>query len=322
MKREEILKNKKLIKRFCKDNNLPINVYEEPYFTQRLAILDEIFDCEFAFRTFVKELEAFENEQEYFEHYNAVKDAVITHIKSHPKFQEFNEMKTDYPKPAYGSRDFYKMPLNEKHIISIDMKKANFTALSRFSKDIFLGADTWEEFMGKFTGLQNLIRSKYVRQVIMGACNPKRQVAYEKYLMTMLLEEILPKLEGLEVYSLSNDEIILVPDTETKEFSFDVFEEVTKAVKETEYADMVRVSVFHLEKLPVTDGWKREIYYDRASYDSPELRKHYHHPYDFKKLSADYYHQIVKAYRNEHITGDDLVIYHDGRLARLLNPIL
>lgn len=321
MTREEILNNKSLLKRFCKDNSLPINVYEEPYFTQRVKILDEIFDSEFAFETFVKELKSFKNEQEYFEYYNSVKDAVINHIKSHPKFQEFNEMKMDYPKPAYGSKDVYKMQFNQQFVVSVDMKKANFTALSHFSKDIFLRAETWEAFMGNFTNLQNLIRSKYVRQVILGACNPKRQVAYEKHLMTQLLEEILPKLNGVDVYSLSNDEIIFVPIEEKEDFPYCFHEMVTKAVKETEFSDMVRVTMFYLQKCPVTDGWKREIFYDRTSYESPEARKFYHHPYDFKKLSADYYHQMVKIYRSEHITNDDLVIYHDGRLARLLNPI-
>ena len=66
MTREEVLKSIGLKKRFCKDCNLPINLYDEPYFTQRLQILDIQFGCVKKFDDFCAELENYENEQSYF----------------------------------------------------------------------------------------------------------------------------------------------------------------------------------------------------------------------------------------------------------------
>ena len=199
------------------------------------------------------------------------------------------------------------MQFDGKSIISIDMKKANFSALSFYDARIFGNAGSWEEFLGRYTQYNHIINSKYVRQVIMGTCNPKRQVAYEKHLMSLMLEMIMPSLPEFEVYSLSHDEVIL---TFPEDFNnFDAYYKVLDVVKTTPYSTFLRVSIFHLNKLPTTDGWKRSIFCEGEN------------SFDFKKLNAEYYHQAVKFDRGEHITMDDLVIYHDGFLARLLNPV-
>ena len=196
------------------------------------------------------------------------------------------------------------MTLDRKSVISIDMKKANFSALSVFDKRIF-SADSWEEFLSRYTPYEHLIGSKYVRQVIMGTCNPKRQVSYEKYLMGELLDYIQEKV-SVEVFSFTSDEIILLPMTPLPSHSLDKIQEIVATWK---YGHIIRVSLFTLFKLPVTDGWRREIFDGEKT------------TFDFKKMSADYYHQAVKMEMGEHITMDDLVIYHDGRLARFLSPI-
>ena len=81
MTREEVLNSIGLKKRFCKDCNLPINLFDEPYFTQRLQILDVHFGCVKKFNDFCAELEDYDNEQTYFTYYNTVKDSVINMIK-------------------------------------------------------------------------------------------------------------------------------------------------------------------------------------------------------------------------------------------------
>ena len=305
MDRDYILHCPNLLKRFCKDTGTPINVYHEPYFEERLETLDIVFGCKKKFELFVSELESFFDVQEYFEYYNSLKDKVISTIKENPFFQEFNNQPVTWEKKyPYPSKDFYKMPLDRKSVISIDMKKANFSALSVFDKRIF-NADTWEEFLSRFTPYEHLIGSKYVRQVIMGTCNPKRQVSYEKYLMGELLDYIQERV-SVEVFSFSSDEIILLPMTPLPSHSLDKIQEIVATWK---YGHIIRVSLFTLFKLPVTDGWRRKIFDGEKT------------TFDFKKMSADYYHQAVKMEMGEHITMDDLVIYHDGRLARFLSPI-
>ncbi len=99
------------------------------------------------------------------------------------------------------------------------MKKANFSALREYRDDIFGGSDTWEEFISRFTDNKHIINSKYIRQVIMGNLNPKRQTAYEKVLMDKLLTDILHAkiIDKENVAAFLADEIIFdITDLESR----------------------------------------------------------------------------------------------------------
>lgn len=90
MTREEVLNSIQLKKRFCKDCNIPITVFDNPYFYERLAALDTIFNCVKQFNLFCAEMQQFDNEQDYFEYYNSVKDRMISDIKGNQAYQYFN----------------------------------------------------------------------------------------------------------------------------------------------------------------------------------------------------------------------------------------
>lgn len=309
MTREEVLNSIALKKRFCKDCNLPINLYDEPYFTERLAILDVHFGCVGKFDEFCVELEKYDDEQAYFQYYNTVKDSVISMIKDNPEFDrflkdDFNEINIVTHTDVEG-KNLYIDDNAGKTFISIDMKKANFSALKHYSPNIFKGFETWEDYLGSFTNSEHIKNSKYIRQVILGACNPKRQVKYEKYLMTLLYQYIKETLrDGANVFSVGTDEIII---------SVDGTNCSAKRLKEV-IADcpngigsLVRFEMFDLEK--VGDyGWMKVIYDDK---------KHI----VFKGLNKDIYHQIVKHYWNQFITEDDLVFRYNGELARYLKEV-
>lgn len=69
--------------------NLPINVFVQPYFMQRMAAIDMNFTYIEAFEVFCKEMERYTNEQDYFQHYNEVKEAVIQYLRENPAMVEF-----------------------------------------------------------------------------------------------------------------------------------------------------------------------------------------------------------------------------------------
>ena len=73
MTREQILNSVSLKKRFCKDYNLPITIYDNPYFYERLSAIDVMFDCIDKFDNFCRCLSNFESEQDYFEYFCAPK---------------------------------------------------------------------------------------------------------------------------------------------------------------------------------------------------------------------------------------------------------
>ena len=198
--------------RFCKDCNIPIRLFQEPYFTDRLTLFDKFYGTLEKWNLFVEELQKYNCEQDYFEEYNRVKDAAILSIKESETYQRFNADDMNKYRVTHENlpnKDIFKPTNDGKAFISIDMRKANFSSLHHYSADMF-GVNTWEEFIGKFTDNQHIINSKYIRQVILGNCNPKRHITYEKYLMDILLTDLLEKHISIErVVFFSNDEIVI-----------------------------------------------------------------------------------------------------------------
>ena len=98
-----------LEKRFCKDRKLPINVFEEPYFSNRLRLLDELENYQ-SFRLMVRE--NFASDQDYFAYYNTVKDKAIEFIKNS---EAYKQMQTDpdikKPDNPFGRKELYTLIL-------------------------------------------------------------------------------------------------------------------------------------------------------------------------------------------------------------------
>ena len=70
MNRNDILNSNQLKKRFVKDCNLPITLFDNPYFYERLMSLDILFDCVDKFDDFCLELGEFNSPEEYFNYYS------------------------------------------------------------------------------------------------------------------------------------------------------------------------------------------------------------------------------------------------------------
>lgn len=304
---EDIIKSEKLKERFCKDSNIPIKIFKEPYFTERLVLYDGYYNTFIKWNIFIRELEScrYKNEQDYFEDYNRVKETAMEFIKNSDGYKEFieldmNEFKTDYA--DITSKDIYHSS-NDGHIfISIDMKQANFSALSHFHPGIF-DYKSWENFLRKFTDNEHIINSKYIRQVILGNCNPRRQVTYEKYLMTQLLDEIIEKKQFIDrkhIVSLSNDEIVF--DVTDTPFNFTLFNKFFWFC--SNYEIPLKAEVFKLTKVKGTDG-----YFVESTFDSK---------IKLKGLDSNILPLVVRKLRNEEVTDDDLVFVHNGRLVKYL----
>lgn len=306
MKREQVMNSIALKKRFCKNNNLPIVVYDNPYFYERLCTLDVLFNCVDKFEDFCEELSMYLSEQEYMEYYNSVKENVIKHIKSKEEYSKFNEEFIYVDTTAFVNRNLYVESNNNKTFISIDMKKANFSAMSHYSSKIFDDARTWEDFLLHFTKSRHIIASKYIRQVIFGACNPKQQIRYERFLMLSLLQYIENNIDGVNVFSFGSDEIIL--HIENSKYSLQKLKDV---VSNSPIGSIVRITMFDAEAIKGTKGWLKRIYNFKNSDEIIE----------FKCLDAEIFHQIVKHYYNEPITDNDLVFRHNGHLARFLTEV-
>lgn len=314
----------KLKERFCKDNSIQIKLFDEPYFTSRLELYDSEFNTLSLWNDFTKNVNAFRNEEEYFEQYNKTKDAAITFITSSPIFKEFNSMDMNkYAVPNefrnLPGKDIYHSRNVGRTFMSIDMKKANFSSLRSFNKDVFDGATTYEEFISKFTNLSNIIKSKYVRQVIFGQCNCKRHITYEKYITGLFVKDLIDsgKVSLTDIVFFSNDEIVIDITSNTTTDKIDtlneiqaVCENIVKKFNEV-YEVPFRINTFKLSEI-IQDG--TNIGYVRVMTDGS---------YDFKCVNHINLPWVLRKIKGEPITDYDLVFNYEGKLAKFMSiPII
>lgn len=295
--------------RFCKDCNIPIRIFQEPYFTDRLKLYDKFYGTFKKWNVFLDEMSKYHCEQDYFEEYNRVKDAAILDIKSTEAYQKFNEEDMNKYVVSHKNlpnKDIFKSSNDGRSFISIDMKKANFSSLHYYDSNIFGGASSWEEFIGRYTDNQHIINSKYIRQVILGNCNPKRHITYEKYLMDGALTYLTEVFVSMDcVVFFSNDEIVVdVSDMDKPEQVLNKFQ-IENSMKDMPVS--LKTELFVLHKIIGTDGYYKEIMEDNGNTEI-----------EFKCLDNYALPFVLRKFLGEEVTESDKVFYHEGLLAKFI----
>lgn len=313
-----------LRERFCKDCNIPIKIFEEPYFTSRLELYDPFYNTIEKYKQFLHELESFQHvydcEHDYYEHYKSIKEEAVVNIKCSDGFNDFNTedmQKFAVTHKNLSNHHIFRPQNNEKTFISIDMIKANFSSLHHYNADIFDYAATWEDFMKEYTDNGHIIRSKYIRQVILGMCNPKRQVTYEKYLMDQLLTKIVHPESGIvslsNIVFFSNDEIVIdISEFKPQQLKQTILREVRNIVQteiETPHRLRIpsvipcRVEMFTLYEIPNTGGYIKLT-------SNNEL--------EFKCFDSYMLPFVFRTMLQQEIREEDTVFYHQGLKSRFL----
>lgn len=265
MTEEQVLESTNLKHRFVKDTRTPLTLLRSEYFLYRLKLYDEsgLFPHLMEkWNHYVEMLDEFNNDQDYFEHYGSVKDGIIDTVKGSEAYERFNTMdmnpfgvSTNFPK-----KDLFKPSFSGRYFVSIDMKKANFSSMSKFDPAMFNGCETWEEFVGQFTTYNHIIESKYIREASLGNCNPKRHITYERWLMSIFLREFIMYGNTLgyfweyNIAFFSNDEVVFdVTDMDSTEVkilktSVDVNMGLLRPIE-------MHVNHFKLVYIPEIDGY-------------------------------------------------------------------
>lgn len=306
----------KLRERFCKDTNIPINIFIEPYFTERLEYLDKVLpkkNYKQKWLNFLSMLKDFDNEQDYFEYYNNVKEQAIQYIKNRRGYQDFNNEDMNQYKCNIGEthknlvKSIYQDQfVNDKTYISIDICKANFNCLRKYDKTIFNNASTWEDFLKNFTNYQYILDSKYIRQVVLGNCNPGRVITYENYLAYKICEQVEKEIPKAKLLCFTTDELI-----------FDITNEEGDRIKLYEidtFPIKTKIEIFKLDKIDGDfQGYRRTIY--DLSGNKIET--------EYKGLEGNFAYLIIKTLLDkDNITKNDLVFeFEKKHYCKLLKPI-
>lgn len=301
----------KLKERFCRDANIPIRLFREPYFSDRLKLYDPFYGTQEKWDRFVKEVQKYECEQDYFEEYNRVKDAAITDIKNSKGYQRFCEADMtafQIKNTGLPAKDIYRTGNDGNRYIGIDMRKANFSSLYYYDPGIFGGADSWEAFIARYTQNRHIVDSKYIREVIFGNCNPRRHISYEKFLVDQFLtkcmeEEKLFTADRVKLFS--NDEI-MVDVTDLDEDACGILLQQIQNLTGTALIPL-KAETFILRKAEGMDGYYKEVTGPDGKTEIVfKCLDHYMLPFVMRKLLG------------QEIKESDTVFYHEGRLAKFI----
>lgn len=301
----------RLKERFCKDCNIPLRLFQEPFFSERLKLYDRFYGTLQKWELFVKELQYYKCEQDYFEAYNNTKEKAITDIKKSEGYRRFCECDMNafrIKNVNLPAKDIYRTGNDRNVYIGIDMRKANFSALYHYAPDIFGGADRWESFIARYTSNMHIVNSKYIREVIFGNCNPRRHITYEKYLMDEFLTDCLAERKLFmpeQIKLFSNDEIMIDVTNLNSEECSNLFAQIQKRVSDSFIP--LKAEIFILHKVSGTDGYYKEII---RSGEEPEIV--------FKCLDNYMLPFVIRRILGQEIEENDKVFYHEGLLAKFI----
>jgi len=290
----------KLKRRFCKDNGIPIKIYDEPYFTHMLKLFNGTFDTINKYENFKKYLLKYNSEEDFFTNINKIENEIITHIKSKKAYQDFINMDMNKFNCMYqiSNENFYSSQHSNHNFLSIDLSNANFTSLKYVDSDIIDNKKTYYDFIKQFTEDEYFLNSKQIRQIIFGKLNPKRQNRVQKFIMDLVLIEVLNFTNIDNIVSIVNDEIII----KYNEFYKD---DLLIKIKELERKIGCK---FHYEEFTLKK-FKDFKFYIKI-FKNGDVK--------FKCINALYYPTILREYYNEPPHIYDRTFIHENIYCNML----
>lgn len=297
---------KHILKRWSNDFDVPIKVYEEPYFSYFIDLYDDVFNSKSKLLLLDKALENFKTEEDFLAYNNSTTDNIVSHIMDKQEYKDFISMDMDkYAiKSSYPKGDIYKKQNTGKFFVSIDLIKANFQTLTYINSNLVDGCKSYDEFISKFTNLSYIKQSKYIRQVIFGKLNPKRQLKIARFLIEKIIDFLFTKgLISYENISMASyDELVF----EINECEIEKFVNIEEALKEEIKSNLnldVDIEIFKLNS--IADKYFIREFKNKKGYS-------------FSCVPSMYFAQVFKKYNNIAINDNDLVFVHENKLAKFL----
>lgn len=308
----ELISNRKLVQRFVKDYNLPINIFDTSHF-EYYAELYHFFPID-TWNALEKSIqERFDySVEKWFDYCQGVRDNAIANIKNSVNYEKFNtcDMSIYAVKPPVGERSCYTEETDGSVFLSIDLCKANFQALKYAN---VINDNTYDDFIERAGGDSYIKGSKYLRQVIFGNCNPNRQVTVEKYLINKVYNFINDKYPSkwLDIFSMNSDEVVFKLNSDSVPIVFYCIESI---IKENLNID-VKAEFFRVEKLHIvnSEGDNIDAYVKHNIHNCTEK---------LKKVSTLFFPQVYKLWRGLTITYRDREFYAEHQLATFNNNLI
>jgi hypothetical protein len=296
--------NRELAKSLVKDYDLPIQFYDEPYFSYFVNLMNPYYQISDKIKLLELDLNKM-SLNDFLSQYRKVSDAAILSLKESKAFQSFNEATLSLPPPPQGfmqAQRLYTSTHQDQLICSVDLVKANFSVLLAFDAQIFNAAETYEKWLGQFTESKYLQGSKKIRQVIFGNLNPKRQQTLQRHYMSWVKHYLtILGLREEEILLASSDELVFKVQEPIL-----LAEQVKEAFNQAEtkaLSNFYRLNTFTLRKI------HKDHDYFVKEYTNPVGK------IEFKNIPQNYLPQAIRHYQNEAVTELDRKFIVDGLVA-------
>lgn len=312
-------KNIDLLRRFVKDNDLPIPIIGNGnYFNYYI----NLYEKEYKSLTKYKNLEIlidrnFNGEStQFLTKYYEIRDNIIKTVENSEAYQKFNTMDMSVfsikNKKNITTNNIYNEN-NVGHIfVSFDLKKANFQALKYVDPNIVMDADNYQDFISKFTNIEFIINSKHIRQIVFGKMNPKRHITVEKYMIDKVYEYITETHHLTNCVSMSNDELVFDMGDSNKSDSIDVYSititcEMIRQFIQTMLGFEMNLEVFKLHKLQLCcNKFKRSPYYYKEYLNTEEPKG------KLMCVPMNYFAIVYKLFNNLPLQEEDYHFDYEG----------
>lgn len=280
--------------RFCKDSGIPISVVQEPYFSDRLKLLNPYYDSVREWTQFNTELAKYRCDHDYLEDWDRARLLAIGKIHNSKGFKEFQEAKFSAKAPEF-KRSVYCPEFVGKTLISFDLVQADYNALKYFNPSIFGSTETWEEWISQFTDNSFLIESKRLRRCVLSECCPAKIARLQQCLINHLLCKLEVTVESIGY--AGNDEVVIDVTNLDERVQQRVMDSVEKFVVP------VRVEVFQLKSLDSVNGYYK-VSDGKVS---------------FKCVSKNDLPLAIKELEGREVTALDRVFWSENGLARAID---
>ena len=237
-----------LKKRFCSDFKIPITIFDEDIFDWYVGFYQHGFKSkELWDKTcgIIDKMQYQSNINNFLDEYKTNREKLIQWILRNDKFLKFSQdpdFRNKYNIPREETKNVSKSNIyNEENVgkwfVSLDLKKANFQVLAKITGLLGMNDNEPVEKIYKdwikdvccpnSDMLWYMFNSKYTREVILGKCNPSRQIKMETWIIWNIWKNIDQKFKNnkLKLVQIGSDEIIaeILPGCNLYEFISDDF---------------------------------------------------------------------------------------------------
>lgn len=289
-----------LKKRFVKDYNLPISIYEEPYFEYFINLYSNL-NAKEKYNDFISLVERVGGESQFFLESKKIIEQMIENINSNEHYKDFQSFDLGSISLSHKFSDsniLFNSGNHNKWFTSIDLVKANWQSFRYFNKELVSNKNSYFEWASQFTNEKYYINSKQIRQIVFGNLNPKRQQSMQR----RMIDAIWGKLDEdlLNVVGATSDELIIQHGDSCPEQSLSGY--ISDIINEFD----VNIKVFNLKRIEDKPFYKKE-YLDGT--------------FELKCIPSHNYAEVYKRVIGVDTNHMDRTTMFEGRVVLFVKPL-